>query len=191
MRYSETIICATALFTMTNAEEIKPLALAEDLNCGYFDFDCWQRQLQIDFEESALDAYNSSQCAYYFVEGKEGDYYSGVDWNATYDIEDTNPGTGCAVWYDYEARINWEEFRHHVASQLSYEHVAEQIQLSAKLPEETASKDSSNYDVMMYIACALGSVFVVAHKVYTQIQMQQRKPVSNTHERFLDEFVRV
>ena len=79
----------------------------------------------------------------------DGDYYSGVDWNATYDITDTNPGTNCAVYYDFEAKINWEEFRHNVAAQLSYEHLLEQIQLSAKLENPKVGADSSNFEKAM------------------------------------------
>ena len=68
-------------------------------------------------------AYNTSQCAYYFIEGKEGDYQGGIDWDAKHDIDATDPGTGCAVHYAYDKEINWEEFRMNVSAQLDQEYV--------------------------------------------------------------------
>ena len=77
MRISSALLTTAAMFASSNAE---------DLNCGYFDADCWWRQLNQDVENSAEYAYNTSQCAYYFKEGMEGDYYGGVNWDASYDI---------------------------------------------------------------------------------------------------------
>ena len=48
----------------------------------------------------------------------EGDYYGGVNWDASYDIEETSPGTLCAVHYGNDKEINWEEFRMNVSAQL-------------------------------------------------------------------------
>ena len=67
-------------------------------------------QLEEDIDAAEEAGWNAHQCAYYFKEGMYGDYVNGIDLNTVYDRFDTDPGTGCAVWYNAEGTVAWDEY---------------------------------------------------------------------------------
>ena len=77
--------------------------------------------------------YNSSQCAYYWKEGMEGDYVNGVNWNVVYDWLDTSAGTECAIFYGADGKVAFDEFTEMREQYLAEQQLAgDALALSAK-----------------------------------------------------------
>ena len=83
----------------------------------------------------------------------QDDYVNGIDLNKAYDVFDTDPGTGCAVWYNADGEIDWEEFNRNFEEQKSAA-----LALAAKIE---ADPTSSILEIMGYIGCGCATIGIV------------------------------
>ena len=88
-----------------------------------------------------------------------GDYVNGIDLNTAYDMFDTDPGTGCAVWYDADGNVDWDGFTASYEAQLSLENDATSLAAETELLKN-AGLQATSLEMMTAVGCA-GATFTI------------------------------